>query len=107
VKERAYEIGVVRSLGLRRRGVLGSTLLEGLSISFVSAAVGVAIGVLISFFVIFFFNIFSPIDLAYEVPRDVLLVLLVATATFAAAGSLLPARSVAKVPLISLLRKVE
>lgn len=107
VKERAFEIGVVRSLGLRRRGVLGSTLLEGLSISLVSAAVGTAIGVLISFFVIFFFNIFSPIDLAYDIPRDVLLVLLVATATFAAAGSLLPARSVARTPMISLLRKVE
>jgi putative ABC transport system permease protein len=107
VKERAYEIGVVRSLGLRRRGVMGSTLLEGLSISLVSAAVGVAIGVLVSFFVIFFFNIFSPIDLAYDVPRDVLLVLLVATGAFAVAGSLLPARSVARAPLISLLRKVE
>ncbi len=107
VKERAYELGVVRALGLRRRGVLGSTLLEGLSISIVSAAVGVAIGVLVSFFVIFFFNIFSPIDLAYDLPRNVLLVLLVATVSFAAVGSLLPARSVAKTPIMSLLRKVE
>ena len=51
--------------------------------------------------------VLSPIDLAYTVPRDVLLVLLVATGTFAVMGSLLPARSVAKTPVISLLRKVE
>ena len=107
VKERAFEIGVVRSLGLRRRGVLGATLMEGLSIAFVSAFIGVLVGVLISFFVIFFFNIFSPIDLAYELPKDILLVLIAATGVFATLGSLGPARSVARRPLIALLRKIE
>jgi putative ABC transport system permease protein len=107
VQERAYEIGVVRSLGLRRRGVLGATLLEGLSISVVSAGLGVVVGVTISFFVIFFFNIFSPIDIGYELPKNVLFVLMVATGFFAAIGSLLPARSVARKPIISLMRKIE
>ncbi len=107
VQERSYEIGVVRSLGLRRSGVLGATLLEGLSISTVSAGLGVVVGVTISFFVIFFFNIFSPIDIGYELPKNVLFVLLVATLFFAAVGSLLPARSVARKPIISLMRKIE
>jgi putative ABC transport system permease protein len=107
VQERAYEIGVVRSLGLRRRGVLGATLLEGLSIASVSAGIGVVVGVTISFFVIFFFNIFSPIDIGYELPKNVLLVLVIATGVFATAGSLLPARSVAKRPIIALMRKIE
>lgn len=107
VQERAYEIGVVRSLGLRRRGVLGATLLEGLSIAFVSAGIGVLVGVFISFFVIFFFNIFSPIDIGYELPGNVLLVLLIATGVFATLGSLAPARSVARRPIISLMRKIE
>ncbi len=107
VQERAYEIGVVRSLGLRRSGVLGATLLEGLSISMVSAGIGVCVGILVSFFVIFFFNIFSPIDIGYELPGTVLFVLLVATAAFATVGSLAPARSVAKRPVISLMRKIE
>lgn len=107
VKERAFEIGVVRSLGLRRRGVLGATLMEGLSIAFVSAFIGVVVGVFISFFVIFFFNIFSPIDIAYELPKGILFVLVAATGLFATVGSLAPARSVARRPIISLLRKIE
>lgn len=107
VQERAYEIGVVRSLGLRRRGVLGSTLLEGLSIAGVSAGIGVVIGVTISYFVIFFFNIFSPIDIGYQLPKNVLFVLAIATGIFATLGSLLPARSVANRPIISLMRKIE
>jgi len=107
VQERSYEIGVVRSLGLRRRGILGATLLEGLSIAFASAFIGVLVGVLISNFVIFFFNIFSPIDIGYDLPVNVLFVLLGATAIFAAIGSLLPARSVARRPIIALMRKIE
>jgi putative ABC transport system permease protein len=107
VQERSYEIGVVRSLGLRRSGVLGAVLLEGLSISFVSAGIGVVVGVLISFFVIFFFNIFSPIDIGYQLPGNVLFLLLIATGVFATIGSLGPARSVARKPIISLMRKIE
>ncbi len=107
VQERSYEIGVVRSLGLRRGGVLGAVLLEGLSISFVSAGIGVVVGVLISFFVIFFFNIFSPVDLGYQLPGNVLFVLLIATGFFATVGSLGPARSVARKPIIALMRKIE
>jgi putative ABC transport system permease protein len=107
IQERAYEIGVVRSLGLRRRGVLGATLLEGLSIAFVSAFIGVIVGVLVSNFVTFFFNIFSPIDIGYDLPTNVLFVLLVATAVFATVGSLAPARSVARRPIMALMRKIE
>lgn len=107
VQERSFEIGVVRSLGLRRSGVLGATLLEGVAIAYTSAGLGVAVGVAISYLVIFFFNIFSPIDLNYDLPTQVLLVLLVATGLFAVLGSLFPARSVARRPIIGLMRKIE
>jgi len=107
VQERSFEIGVVRSLGLRRRGVTGATLLEGVAIAYTSAGLGVAVGVAVSYLVIFFFNIFSPIDLNYDLPTQVLFVLLVATGIFAALGSFFPARSVARKPIIGLMRKIE
>jgi ABC-type lipoprotein release transport system permease subunit len=67
----------------------------------------VIVGVLVSNFVTFFFNIFSPIDIGYDLPTNVLFVLLVATAVFATVGSLAPARSVARRPIMALMRKIE
>ena len=44
VLERSAEVGVLRAMGLRRRGVVGMFLVEGLLIGIAGAAIGLAVG---------------------------------------------------------------
>ena len=47
VHERTREIGTIRALGVRRSGVIGLFVLEGLALGIVAAAIGVTVGSLL------------------------------------------------------------
>ena len=68
ILEREFELGILRSLGLRAGALRNALVAEGVAISMVAMFVGLVVGVTMSALVIWFFNTLSPIDFEYAIP---------------------------------------
>ncbi|HLF06371.1 MAG TPA: ABC transporter permease, partial [Thermoplasmata archaeon] len=68
VLERDFEIGVLKVLGLRKRNIGASLMLEGTAIAFVAVTVGIAAGLAVGFGLVWWLNLFSPLQLDVALP---------------------------------------
>ncbi len=106
VRERAYELGVLNAIGLRRAAIARSMLLEGAAIGAGALAIGMLIGIGVAFLLLFSFNIYLPIDFRYILPLKDLGILALSTLAAALIGSALAVRTVARMPLTSQMRRI-
>ncbi len=107
VKEREYEIGVLKAMGLKNLDVLVALMLEGLAIALVSMVIGVFSGLVVSWLGIYAYNSVAPLQLSFLPPYAVMAYLLIFTAVMGLAGSFLPAILVARKPIIALMKRIE
>ncbi len=105
ILEREFELGIIRSLGLRSGAMRNALITEGVATALVAMMAGVVVGMTLSALIISFFNMLSPVDFVYSVPWTTLLVLLVLTLFLAIAATYPPAKRVAKRPVVELMRR--
>jgi ABC-type lipoprotein release transport system permease subunit len=105
ILEREFELGIVRSLGLRAGAMRNALVAEGVAISMVAMFVGVFVGVTLSILVISFFNVLSPIDFEYALPWPTLLSLLAITFVLSLVATWRPAHEVSKRDVVDLIRR--
>ncbi len=101
VAARTKEIGVLRSLGFRRRSVLASFVAESVMLSLVSGAFGIALASLLQFFTVKTVNFQTFAEVSFRItlgPSTVLLGLGFA-GLMGYAGGLLPAMRAARMPI--------
>ncbi len=105
ILEREYELGIVRSLGLRTGSLRNALVAEGVAISLAAMVVGLVVGVTLSMLVIAFFNVLSPITFSYAVPWATIGVLVAVTVVLSIITTWQPAARVARKPVVDLLSR--
>jgi putative ABC transport system permease protein len=105
ILEREFELGIVRSLGLRAGRLRNALVAEGVAISMAAMAIGLVVGVTLSMLVIAFFNVLSPITFSYVVPWPTIGAMVVVTLVLSIVTTWQPASRVAKKPVVDLLRR--
>jgi putative ABC transport system permease protein len=105
--ERRQQIGILRAVGVARRTVAASLLLESALVVVLGSVVGTAFGLLLSraVFDVQFFDRFEQ-GLRMVVPWEELALTLALTCTAALGATWLPARQAARVPPVAALREV-
>ena len=106
VQERRFEVGVLRAIGLRARGVAQVVMLEGGAIASVSLAVGVVSGITVAWILLLVLNIYIPVEFTLVIPWAPLLFLSVFAVVAAVVGSRFPAQQAARQDLQTLLRQL-
>jgi putative ABC transport system permease protein len=105
--EREYEIGVLKALGFRKSDILRSLLIEGLVIALASVLIGLIAGIAVGFMVIYWLNLLSPVNLIFWIPEFVVIYLLIASIVSSILATYFTTNSVAKKPIINLMRRIE
>ncbi len=105
ILEREFELGILRSLGLRAKALRNTLIAEGVAISVVAMFVGLVVGVTLSALVIAFFNTLSPIDFEYAIPWPTVLSLVVITVVLSIVATWQPARKVSQKDIVEMLRR--
>ena len=107
VSARTTEIGTLRALGFRPGAVLGSFLLESLTLAVAAGALGVILALPINGFSTSFGNFvtFSTMAFAFRVTPAVVLQALLFAAVMGVLGGWLPARQAMKMQVVEALRK--
>ncbi|NOQ54365.1 MAG: FtsX-like permease family protein [Thermoplasmata archaeon] len=105
ILEREFELGILRSLGLRRGALRNALVAEGVAISMVAMFVGLVVGVTMSALVIWFFNTLSPIDFEYAIPWWTVGSLFVITVVLSIIATWRPAKRVASKDIVDMLRR--
>jgi putative ABC transport system permease protein len=105
ILEREFELGIVRSLGLRAGRLRNALVAEGVAISLAAMVVGLVVGVTLSALVIAFFNVLSPITFSYAVPWTTIAVLVVVTVVLSIVTTWQPAGKVSRKAVVDLLRR--
>jgi len=105
ILEREFELGIVRSLGLRAGRLRNALVAEGVAISLSAMAIGLVVGVSLSALVIAFFNLLSPIAFSYAVPWTTIGVLVTVTVVLSILTTWHPAGRVARKSVVDLLRR--
>ncbi|UCC93656.1 MAG: FtsX-like permease family protein, partial [Thermoplasmata archaeon] len=105
ILEREFELGIVRSLGLRAGRLRNALVAEGVAISLSAMAVGLVVGITLSVLVIAFFNLLSPIAFSYALPWATIAVLLVVTVVLSVVTTWQPASKVSRKAVVDLLRR--
>ncbi|MGQ9582670.1 MAG: ABC transporter permease [Thermoplasmatota archaeon] len=107
IKEREFELGVLRAVGFRRSHVLLSLLLEGLAVALGAVLLGVLVGLVVGYIMVWFLGLLSVIGLRFVLPWSVMGLALVAALVSSAMGVALTARYVTRRELIDLIRRAE
>jgi putative ABC transport system permease protein len=105
ILEREFELGIVRSLGLRAGRLRNALIAEGVAISLAAMAVGLAVGISLSALVIAFFNVLAPITFSYAIPWPTIGVLVTITVVLSVFTTWRPASKVSKKAVVDLLRR--
>jgi putative ABC transport system permease protein len=106
VLEREFETGVLKVLGLRKRTILGSFVLEGATIAFTSVTLGVISGLVVGATFIFWLNVVSPFDIVVALEPGALLFVYASSLFFGILSAFFAARwSVRKQPVEQLVRR--
>lgn len=105
ILEREFELGIVRSLGLRAGRLRNALVAEGLAISLAAMVVGLVVGVSLSALVIAFFNVLAPITFSYAIPWTTIGVLVAITVVLSILTTWQPAGRVARKAVVDLLRR--
>ena len=107
IKEREYEIGVLKSVGLRKFEVLKALLSEGIVIAVASMLLGVVAGAVVAALGIYAFNTISVVDMNFQLPWFIIGYLALFTVGSAVFGSFFPAFLVSRKQVINLMKKIE
>lgn len=105
IRERSFEIGVLKAVGLRNAGILRMFLLESVVIALSSMVMGVLAGIAVAYLVLAGFNSLIPTRIDFVIPWDILGILTVVTLVFSILGAWLPGRIAARRSTIRLLQK--
>jgi putative ABC transport system permease protein len=105
ILEREFELGIVRSLGLRAGRLRNALVAEGVAISLSAMVVGLVVGISLSALVIAFFNVLSPITFSYAIPWTTIGVMVVVTILLSILTTWQPAGKVSRKAVVDLLRR--
>jgi ABC-type antimicrobial peptide transport system permease subunit len=108
VADRTAEIGTLRALGFRRRGILTAFMAESLSMALVGWAMGVALASLMRRVGISTMNwqSFAELSFSFVLTPEVVLTSLVFALAMGLAGGFLPALRAARLKIVDALRAV-
>ena len=107
IKEREFEIGVLRAVGFRKSQILASLMTEGLAVSLASVILGIIVGMLVGWVMVWFIGLLSDIGFRFMMPLDIIALVLVVTVIASALGVALTSRMVVKKELIALIKRTE
>ena len=106
VANRTAEIGTLRALGFRRRGILGAFLLESLALGLVGWAIGVALASFMQLVHISTMNwqSFSELAFSFALTPGIVVETLIFALVMGFAGGVLPALRAARLRIVDALR---
>ena len=107
IKEREYEIGVLKSVGLRKFEILKALLSEGIVIAISSMLLGIVAGAVVAALGIYAYNTISVVDMEFHLPWFIIGYLTLFTIGSAIFGSFFPAFLVSRKQVINLMKKIE
>lgn len=98
VADRAREIGLLRAIGLSKRGVRGSIVIESIIISVLGAAIGIVVGVPLAIGLTNYLA--DDADAIFAIPWGTLGIILLLAIIVGALASILPARRAARLDVL-------
>jgi putative ABC transport system permease protein len=106
VANRTVEIGTLRSLGFRRRSILGSFLMESLTISLIGGAIGLVLASFLQFFSISTMNFtsFSELAFSFALSPSIIINSLIFALLMGIMGGFLPSVRAARMNIVTALR---
>ena len=106
VANRTVEIGTLRSLGFRRRSILGSFLTESLAISLIGGAIGLFLASFLQFFSISTLNFtsFSELAFSFALSPSIIINSLIFALLMGIMGGFLPSVRAARMNIVTALR---
>jgi len=106
VANRTVEIGTLRSLGFRRRSILGSFLTESLAISLIGGAIGLVLASFLQFFSISTMNFssFSELAFTFALSPSIIINSLIFALLMGILGGFLPSVRAARMNIVTALR---
>jgi len=107
IKEREFEIGVLRAVGFRRSQILASLMIEGLAVALGSVILGIIVGMVVGWIMVWFIGILSDIGFRFVMPWAIIAMVLAVTVVASALGVALTSRFVVRRPLIDLIKRTE
>jgi ABC-type antimicrobial peptide transport system permease subunit len=107
IKEREFEIGVLRAVGFRRAQILSSLMTEGLAVAIGSVVLGIIAGLIVGYMMVWFIGLISALGWRFILPWDIITLILAVTLVASALGILATSRMVTRRDLIDLLKRAE
>jgi ABC-type antimicrobial peptide transport system permease subunit len=107
IKEREFEIGVLRAVGFRRAQILSSLMTEGLAVAFGSVILGILTGLIVGYMMVWFIGLISALGWRFLLPWDIITLVLAVTLVTSALGIYSTSRMVTRKDLIDLLKRAE
>jgi ABC-type antimicrobial peptide transport system permease subunit len=107
IKEREFEIGVLRAVGFRRSQILASLMTEGLAVALGSVVLGIIAGLTVGFMMVWFIGLLSALGWRFILPWDIMGLVLAVTLIASALGIYVTSRMVTRRELIDLLKRAE
>jgi len=106
VSNRTQEIGTLRSLGFRRRSVLGAFLLEALLLAFIGGALGIIASAALQSITVSTTNwtTFSELAFGFRLSGDIVIACLVFALVMGMVGGFLPAVRASRLKIVEALR---
>ena len=107
IKEREFEIGVLRAVGYRRSQILASLMTEGLAVALGSVLLGMLVGLVVGYIMVWFIGLLAELGFRFVFPWMVIALVFVVTLVASALGIALTSRVVVRRPLIDLIKRTE
>lgn len=107
IKEREFEIGVLRAVGFRRSQILSSLMTEGLAVALGSVILGIVTGLIVGYMMVWFIGLLSALGWVFILPWDIIGLVLAVTLVASSLGIYVTSRIVTNRDLISLLKRAE
>ena len=106
VANRTVEIGTLRSLGFKRRSILGSFLIESLAISLIGGVIGLVLASFLQFFSISTMNFtsFSELAFSFALSPSIIINSLIFALLMGVMGGFLPSVRAARMNIVTALR---
>lgn len=106
VSNRTVEIGTLRSLGFRRRSVLGAFLVESFMLSIFGGIAGLLLASTLQFFSVSMINFasFSEVAFSFALSPDIIVISLIFSLIMGLVGGFLPAVRASRLDILSALR---
>jgi ABC-type antimicrobial peptide transport system permease subunit len=107
IKEREFEIGVLRAVGFRRGQIMSSLMTEGLAVAIGSVVLGMIAGLIVGYMMVWFIGLISALGWRFILPWDIIALVLTVTLVASALGIYATSRMVTRRELIDLLKRAE